>query len=138
MGSNNGFLKVFWAGMFLVCAVLGFVPNPQGGQKWLLIFFSALFFLPPALLVWQGSKHKDKKLLRLIRKLSIWSLSLTVVVLVANMLSVLGSRLLGDILYYILIVVSTPMICMQYWAWSLTAWAILLWVCIFALKNMKK
>lgn len=138
MNSNNGFLKAFWVGMFLVCAILGFVPNPQGGNKWLLIFFAAVFFLPPALLVWQGIRHQDKKLLRLIRNLSAISLAVTLVTLVANMFSVLGSVTLGNILYYILVVVSTPMICMQYWVWSLLAWAILLWVCIFSLGKLRK
>ena len=138
MSSNNSFLKAFWVGMFLVCALLGFVPNPQGGNKALLIFFAILFFLPPALLVWRAIVHKDQKTLRLVRKISILSLSITLATLVANMLSVLGSRLLGDILYYILVVVSTPMVCMQHWAWSLCAWAVLLWVCIFSLKSLKK
>ena len=138
MQSTKGFLKAFWVGMFLVCALLGFVPNPQGGNKALLIFFAVVFFLPPALLVWQGVKYKDRQVLKLVRNISILSLAVTVVTLVANMFSVLGSRLLGDILYYILVVVSTPMICMQHWAWSLLGWAIMLWVCIFALMRKEK
>ncbi len=138
MRSNNGFLKAFWIGMFLVCAILGFTPNPQGGNKVLMILLSAVFFLPPAILVWLGIRHRDRKTLRLVRNVSILSLSVTLVTLVANMFSVLGSELLGDILYYILIVVSSPMVCMQYWVASLAAWAVLLWVCIFALLNLKK
>ncbi len=138
MRSNNGFLKAFWIGMFLVCAILGFTPNPQGGNKVLMILLSAVFFLPPAILVWLGIRHRDRKTLRLVRNVSILSLSVTLVTLVANMFSVLGSELLGDILYYILIVVSSPMVCMQYWVASLAAWAVLLWICIFALLNLKK
>ena len=138
MRSNNGFLKAFWIGMFLVCAILGFTPNPQGGNKVLMILLSAVFFLQPAILVWLGIRHRDRKTLRLVRNVSILSLSVTLVTLVANMFSVLGSELLGDILYYILIVVSSPMVCMQYWVASLAAWAVLLWICIFALLNLKK
>ena len=109
MRSNNGFLKAFWIGMFLVCAILGFTPNPQGGNKVLMILLSAVFFLPPAILVWLGIRHRDRKTLRLVRNVSILSLSVTLVTLVANMFSVLGSELLGDILYYILKLIRSHM-----------------------------
>lgn len=135
---DKGILKALWAGMFILCAVLGFISEPQGANKVLLIALALLFFLPPALLVWQSWKQGDRKELRLVRNLALISLVGTVVILVANMLSVLGSETLGDVLYYMLIIVSTPMICGQYWAWSLLLWAILLWCCIAALLQMRK
>ena len=41
-------------------------------------------------------------------------------------------------LYYLLVVVSTPMICGRYWVYSLLLWAILLWCCIAALRRKKR
>lgn len=135
---DKGILKALWAGMFVLCALLGFVPQPTGANKWLLLAFGILFFLPPILLFYQGYKTKDLKLLKLIQKISISSLASTVVLLVINMLSMLAPEAVGNALYFILVVVSTPMICCQYWFVSLSSWAILLWCTIVFLREMKK
>ena len=57
------------------------------------------------------------------------------VLLIANFLSVLGSELLGNILYYVLVIVSTPMVCGQYWVISLFLWAYLMIACMKALRK---
>ena len=139
MLKDKGILKALWAGMFILCAVLGFLPAAEGANKVLLIFFAALFFVPPGADVYFSWKRKDKAELRLVRNLSLISLIGTTVLLVANVLSVLSpSMSLGYVLYYLLVIVSTPMICGQYWSYSLLLWAILLWCCIFALRKLKK
>lgn len=135
---DKAILKALWAGMFILCALLGFVPQPTGANKWLLLGFGVLFFLPPGLLLYQCRKTRDSKNLRLMRKLSIISLTATLLLLIANMLSLLAPQSVGDALHYILAVVSTPMFCCQYWIISLFGWAIVLWCCITFLKERKK
>lgn len=135
---DKGILKALWAGMFLLCALLGFVPQPEGANKWLLLGFGILFFVPPGLLLYQCRKSADLENLRLVRNLSIVSLGVTVALLVANILSMLAPQTVGDALYYILVVVSTPMVCCQYWVVSLFLWAALLWCSLFFTKELKK
>ena len=112
--------------MFILCAGLGFIPEPAGVLRVLLTGLSILFFLPPAVLVWKGRREKDRMALSLVRNLSIASLSLSVLLIIANFLTVFRSELLGDILHGVLVVVSSPMICSGHWAMSLFFWACLL------------
>ena len=123
---NNRFLFALWGALFILCAGLGFIPEPTGAVALLLTAVSVLFFLPPAVLVWQGRKAHDRALLALIRNLSIASLSLSVLLLIANFLTAFHSQLLGDLLHGVLVVVSSPMICSGHWAMSLFFWACLL------------
>ena len=55
-------LCIFWAGLFILCAGLGFIPEPEGTVRILLTVLSLLFFLPPALTVYQCQKERDGKL----------------------------------------------------------------------------
>ncbi len=138
MFKDKGVLKAVWAGMFLICCVLGFWQNAAGAGKVVLVILSLLFFVPAYADVYFAWKNKDRKELRIVRTLCLLSLGSTLVVLVANMLSVLSrSEALGTALYYVLAVVSTPMLCGQYWVYSLLLWAVLLWCCIAALHNKK-
>ena len=118
-----------------MCAGLGFIPEPTGFLKVLLVMLSIGFFVPGFLLLNLASKTGDSHTLTLIRNLCALSLALTVVLLVANFLSVLGSEILGDILYYVLVIVSTPMVCSQYWVLSLFLWAYLMIASIKALRK---
>ncbi len=138
MLKDKGILKAIWAGMFIVCCLLGFLTEVSGGAKVLLVILSVLFFVPAYADVYFSWKNKDVKELRIVRNLCLISLGSTLVVLVANLLSVLSSsEALGDNLYYVLAVVSTPMLCGQYWVYSLLLWAVLLWCCIAALHKEK-
>ena len=123
---KNRFLFALWGAMFILCAGLGFIPEPAGVLKGLLTGLAILFFLPPAMLVWKGRREKDRTLLLLVRNLSIASLSLSVVLIIANFLTAFRSKLMGDILHGVLVVVSSPMICSGHWAMSLFFWACLL------------
>ena len=85
-------------------------------------------------------------MLLLIRNLSLFSLIATTVVLLLNFLSVLlllhfssvsWPQFLGDGLHCLLVVISTPMICGQYWLISLFLWACLLMVCLKYLRKTK-
>ena len=61
-----------------------------------------------------------------VRLVSIASLSLTLIFIIVNVLSVRASAAAGKALYDILQLVSAPMLCGQYWALSLFLWACLL------------
>ena len=145
MKLNKYILLAIWVGMFILCAVLGYLPPQEGANKWLLVIIAVLFFLPPALTVYQCQKERDGKLLRLVRTVSLVVLIATVALLVVNLLSIAlllvmpekTALIVGDVLYYALILVSTPMICGQYWGIGLIGWAALLWSSIFAEKSLK-
>ena len=123
---KNRFLYALWGALFILCAGLGFIPESDGGLKLLRTGLSILFFLPPALLIWNARQEKNRVTLLLVRNLSIASLSLSVALIIANFLTVFRSELLGNILHGILVVVSSPMICSGHWAMSLFFWACLL------------
>ncbi len=128
---NNKFWFTLWGILFILCAGLGFIPAPEGAVKGLMTFLSVLFFLPPALLLWKA----DRETAMLIRNLSLLSLGVTLVTLILNFVMAVSSEFLGNVLHYVLVVVSTPMICSGYWVLSLFLWACLLMV---SLKNLKK
>ena len=123
---KNRFLYALWGALFILCALLGFIPEPAGALKGLLTALSILFFLPPAAIVWQGRREKDRAALSLVRNLSIASIVLSVLLIIANFLTAFRSELLGDILHGVLVVVSSPMICSGHWAMSLFFWSCLL------------
>ena len=119
---NKKLLYTLWAGLFILCAGLGFIPEPEGALPVLLALLSWLFFLPPAWLLYRG----DPADVKLIRDLSALSLGLSLILLVLNFLTALQSEALGMVLHYILTIVSAPMICSGHWAMSLFLWACLL------------
>ena len=77
-----------WAGLFIVCAGLGFIPEPEDGVRTALTLSAIFAFVPPAVLIWQACKSGDKNTLSLIRSLSAASLGLTSLLLILNFLSV--------------------------------------------------
>ena len=116
-----------WICLYASCAVSGFlVADPSGQQQWALLVLSLLFFVPPALLLVDAYRFKEQKTFLLLRWISGLSLALTLVLLVTNVVSALGSEALGTAMYYILVLVSVPMICSQRWFFIL-----FLWACVF-------
>lgn len=134
---NQKFLFTLWGGLFIVCAAMGFIPDPAGVGRILLTLLSIAFFVPPALALYQAIQAGDQPVFRLIRNLSALSLCLTLVLLVLNFLSALRSETLGDILYNILTIVSSPMVCSGCWVLSLFLWACLLMVSLKGLRKKK-
>ena len=119
---NKKLLYALWAGLFILCAGLGFIPEPEGSLQMLLTVVSLAFFLPPAWLLYRGDVSDAK----LIFSFSALSLGLTLALLVLNFLTALQSEFLGLVLHYTLVIVSCPMICSGHWAMSLFLWACLL------------
>ena len=117
-----------WAGLFIICAGLGFIPTPAGGLRFLLTALSIGFFVPPAVLLYRAKQTGDGHTLQLLRNLSALSLLATMVLLVLNFLSAFWPKFWGDLLHGMLVVVSSPMVCSGYWVLSLFLWACLLTV----------
>ena len=123
---KNRILYVLWGALFILCAALGFIPEPAGAGRLLLTLASLLFFLPPAMLIRSAMKTGRRSQLALMRNLSALSLGLTAVLLILNFLTAFRSETLGNILHAVLVIVSSPMICSGHWAMSLFLGACLL------------
>ena len=119
-------LYILWAILFILCAGLGFIPEPGENLQVLMTLLSLLFFLPPAAALYHSGKQQDAAGCLLIRNLSGLSLGLTLILLILNFLTALQSEFMGQVLHYVLVVVSSPMICSGHWAMSLFLWACLL------------
>ena len=132
---NTKPLYYSWLGLFALCAVLGFIPAPDSGTQGLGVIAAVLCFVPPAAIVWFGWKEKSWEDLRLVRNLAAGSLAMTVIAMIANFLTLAAPAWVGDLLYAVLVIVSSPMICGQFWIMSLALWAILLWSCMLLLKK---
>jgi len=132
-------LYIAWGALYVICAGLGFIPAPQGGAYAILLVFALLFFVPPTLLTCKAVKSGDIAELKRIRTISLVWLGLTLSVLALNFLSVSFTAAGGLLVYWLLIIVSAPMVCGQIWVVSIFLWGCLLsasWQEIF--KRRKK
>ena len=134
---KKNWLFALWGGLFILCAGLGFIPEPEGGVKILMTALSVLFFLPGFALLYGAEKGKNRQRIRLLRNLSAASLGLTLVALVLNFLCFAAGDAVGDGLYAVLVIVSSPMVCSGYWLLSLFLWACLLVKSADLLRKMK-
>jgi len=129
-------LYVLWGGFYILSIVLGFIPDAVGFVRVFLIVMGATVFLPPAILLYRGRKELAK--VRLVRNVSIISLSATLVLMVLNLFSVYWPELVGDFVYFLLAVVSAPMLCMQFKVVGMFCWACLLMASLEVLRAQKK
>ena len=134
---KNTTLFGIWGGMYALCAGLGLISAPAGAGKAALVILAVLFFLPPAALIVRASHQKDQRLLKLIRNLAGLWLALTTLLLVANFLSLAATQWVGELLYYLLVIVSSPMVCGQYWVMGLFLWACVLFASLGELKQIR-
>ena len=123
-------LAISWAFLYGVTAALGFVSQPDKVLSFCMMLLSLAFFVPGGLLVYEGVGRRDYRILKIIRNICFASLGLTMVTLVLNFLSFDASASAGQVLYWILVLVSAPMICSQLWVIPLFGWACLLMVCL--------
>ena len=132
---NKTSYYTLWAGMFILSAGLSFIPEPAGFLKFCLVVLSLAFFLPPTLLLRQAREKGDALTIQTVRNLAFVSLALTLVLIIANFMSLQASETVGTLLYILLCIVSAPMVCAQYWVLSLFGWACLM---IWAHSLLKK
>ena len=133
---RNKNLYVLWGIAYIVCVALGFVPEVDGLLKAVLILVALGFFVPPGVLLYRGIRQGNRKQICRIRNISALSLGATLVVMVVNLLcAVNGSESLGDALFGLLVLVSSPMYCMRNGFVSLFLWACLL---MLGIRHSKK
>lgn len=119
-------LYVIWGVLYCACMGFSFVKDPTAGEKVFLVAMSVLFFVPPFYLAWQARKEESRKTLLALRLVSIGVLSLSLILLILNFLSVYFSAKTGLVLYVLLVMCSVPMVCAQHWFLGLFLWACLL------------
>ena len=123
---SNKSLYFIWGGLFIFCGLLGFIPEPAGLLKALMVVSSLVFFVPGGMLLYLSKKSGDFRAVGVVRNLSLISLGVTLLLLVLNFLSGNASTAVGDFLHGLLVMLSAPMVCSQYWFMSLFLWACLL------------
>lgn len=128
---SNRILYAAWGALSLVCAVLGLVSLPT----WVGLVAGLAFFVPPAMLMHRAHRDKNVKIIRFIRNLSLGWLAVTVVLLILNILSVGMTQTAGTVLYYLLAVLTVPMVCGGFWLLSIFLWACLLMTSLQMLKR---
>ncbi len=133
--SKKGKLALAWGVLYVICTVLGFIDTDNGFLQAIFALISIGFFLPGGVLLYEALEGQDKKTVRTIRYLSIASLSLTVLTLVLNVLTLPSSEAVGNRMFGLLVVVSAPMISSQAWAISLFLWACLLFASFLKKKK---
>lgn len=119
------YLYPIWGALYAVCAFLGTLPEQNAVGEAVLTAMSILFFVPGFCLLGLAIAQKDQKQLKCLRLISGIILALTLLALVGNILSIMGSVTLGNVLHIILVLVSAPMMCGSYWALVLFLWAVL-------------
>ena len=119
-------LYSLWGCLFVVCVGLGTIHVTDTLVKTALLLISVVFFVPGAILLYDAMTAGDRKGILTIRWISITSLTLTLGTLLAFLLTSSRGSGAADVLYEVLILVSSPMICSQYWMVSLFLWGCLL------------
>lgn len=135
---KNKHVYGIWGCLFIICALLGFIPEPDGFVKILLILAAAAFFVPGWILYYRGVNSADLTTLRSICTICLISLGSTLLFLVLNFLSAGNPNLSGAFLYGLLILFSSPMVCAQYWIASLFMWSCLFIASLSAIGKAKK
>ncbi len=116
-------LYILWLCLYILCVGLGTVESASGAGKVLLILTAVLFFVPGGVLLYIAVKEKKGKMLLRLRIVSLVSLSLTTVMIIANIFGARASESAGKLLHDLLALVSAPMLCGQNWGMSLFLWA---------------
>lgn len=132
-------LIIAWAGLFALCAALGFMQTTSPIINIALTIICLLFFLPGTLLLYNAITEKDEKAIRIIRWISLGSLLITTVALIINIVcgvlyaAGIAAPQAVTVSYTVLVIVSSPMHCGKFKALSL-----FLWACLFLSTFMKK
>ena len=124
-----------WAVLYAACVGLGFVSPTTGFAKAMLTLASLIFFLPGFYLAFLAKKENCRKTLLALRLISGGILTLSLLFLVLNFLSVYFSAHTGLVVYVLLVMFSAPMVCSQVWVLSLFLWACLLMITLPEIKK---
>ena len=121
-------LYALWGFLFALTAVLGLLfPAVEGTTaRLLLAVLSALFFLPPALILALARRNGERFHVWMIRWLCLASIGMTAALLCLNMMSARWSEAVGNGLHAALTIVSAPMVCSNFYVLPIFLWGALL------------
>ena len=119
-------LYIIWLCMAVLCIGLGTLEADSLLLQIPLAAIGIVFFVPPAIVMYDALESQNRKEILRLRLISILSLALTVIVLIAFVLSSAVGAESADFLYDLLNIVSCPMLCCQQWLISLFLWGCLL------------
>lgn len=102
-------LYPIWAVLYVICVCLGAIPERSSGLQAVMTVVSIASFVPGGWILTEAIIKWDKKTMFHIRLISGLSLGLTLLAMVGNLMSALGSETLGIIMHVILVFVSAPM-----------------------------
>ena len=131
-------IYLLWLFLYIICVGLGTITE---SIPVLIVFqglFALLFYVPPVLLAIEGLKEGQRRYLVQIRVISILSLVLTLIFMIANIASVYASEAVGNTLNQLYILVAAPMHCLPYGFISIFLWACLLMLTFPRLWKEKK
>jgi hypothetical protein len=94
------------------------------------------FFVPPIMLIRWAEVRDNFTTLRYVRLISAIALPTSVVLVMLNMASALMSKVAGEVLYAILVIVASPLVCGQVWVLTFFGWAYVLIRSMVALKKI--
>ena len=118
-------LYLFWLAMYIICVGMGTLTERSVFIHTLLMVLAIAFYIPGLLLVIEGIKQNNAKILLRVRIVCICSLVFSLVFIIANIASVYASPVVGNVLNQVLLIVATPMHCCYYRFISLFLWACL-------------
>ena len=133
-----------WLGLYLLCTGMSLIENAVGAMSVALMILKILFFVPPVMLLFNAITANDKKMVKLIRTLSIVSLSVTLVmILVSTTITFFYAAGVVqpywvNLSYYLMLILSTPLYCGTVKALSLFLWACLLFATFVKFPDLKK
>lgn len=120
-------LYLIWGCLYILCVGLGTVQEAQGLMKLSLTVIGVIFFVPGGILLYDALSSGNRKGVLRIRWISIASLTLTMAGLAGFLASgASGSEGTVNLAYEILMLVSSPMACSQFWLLSIFLWGCLL------------
>ena len=120
-------LYLVWGCLYILCVGLGTIQEATGIMKLALTAISVVFFVPGGILLYDALSSGDRKGVLRIRWISMASLGLTMAGLAGFFASgASGVEETVDLAYEILLLVSSPMACSQYWLLSIFLWGCLL------------
>lgn len=117
---------LFWLAMYIICVGMGTIGERSPFLHILLMVLAIAFFIPGLLLVTEGIKTNNIKILFRLRIVCICSLVLTLSLMVANIASVHAPLTVGNTLNQVYLIVAAPMHCCYYRVISIFLWACLL------------
>ena len=119
-------IYLLWLFLYIICVGLGTITESIPVLTVFQGLFALLFYVPPVLLAIEGLKEGQRRYLVQIRVISILSLVLTLIFMIANIASVYASEGVGNTLNQLYILVAAPMHCLPYGFISIFLWASLL------------